>query len=91
MRQVRSCSGSAEKSAVAVILKNSFPMKRRNHFATSAQVFVFSWFSVFAVTTPFVSAKVVRAHKMIHDTSADFPIPWPEVRAIWIASAPAVR
>ncbi len=81
MRQVFSWSLSLAKRAVAVSSNSSLPMKRRYHFATSAHVFVFSWFSVLAVTTPFVPSKVEMAQRTIQATRADLPIPWPEVRA----------
>ena len=45
------------------------------HFANSAQVFVRSCASVFAVMTPRVSSNVEIAHRIIHDTMADLPMP----------------
>src|SRR5665213_36935 len=52
-------------------------MKSWYHLDSSAQVFVRSWLSVFAVTTPRVSANVEIANRMSHDTSALLPTPWP--------------
>src|SRR6266567_6801966 len=56
-------------------------MNSRYHLANSAQVFVLSWVSVFAVTTPLVSGNVDIDHRIIHATSADLPTPCPEVVA----------
>ena len=53
-------------------------MKSWYHLPSSAQVFVRSWVSVLAVTTPRVSAAVLMAHRMAHETWADFPTPWPD-------------
>ena len=54
--------------------------------ASSGQVLVRSWPSVLALTTPRVSGKVDIAHRMIQDTSADLPMPWPEATALRTAS-----
>jgi len=56
-------------------------MKRLYHLPSSAQVFVRSWVSVLAVTTPRASGKVEIAHKTNQELSADFPTPWPEAVA----------
>src|SRR5665213_681438 len=52
-------------------------MKSWYHLDSSAQVFVRSWLSVFAVTTPRVSANVEIANRMSQLTSALLPTPWP--------------
>src|SRR5690606_880386 len=82
IRQVLEFSGSACSRLVALNLNQWEVRLSRCHFATSGQVLVRSWFSVFAVTTPFVCGHVSIAHLTIHDTSADLPIPWPDAVAI---------
>jgi hypothetical protein len=77
--------GIDEKMAVAVILNSSRPMNMRYHLANSAQVLVLSWVSVLAVTTPRVSSNVLIPQRISHETNADFPMPWPEAIACWIA------
>ena len=81
-RHVRSWAGSREKIAVAVIRNNSLPTNNRNHLANWTHVLVRNCVSVLAVTTPTVSSRVAIAHRMIHDTNADLPTPWPDVVAI---------
>jgi len=50
-------------------------LKRLNHLPSSAQVLVFSWISVLAVTTPRQSGKVMKAHKTIGPPSVDLAMP----------------
>jgi hypothetical protein len=66
-------------------------IESRCHFASSGQVFVCSCFSVFAVTTTFVSRRVSSAHLISIMISADFPMPWPEHVASRMTSSKFVR
>ena len=79
----------AMKMAVAVSVNSWRPMNSWYHLLSSAQVFVRSWLSVFAVTTPRVSAAVLIAHRIHQDTCADFPMPWPEETSSSITSPSA--
>ena len=83
MRQVRSCCGSAEKIAFTVTLNicRISSTSSRCHLASCGCVLVFSWLSVLAVTTPIVPTQVAMLQRMIHDTSADLPMPCPEATA----------
>ena len=79
MRHVFCRSGSpAMKMAVAVSVNSWRAMNNWYHLPNSAHVFVRSCVSVFAVTTPRVSALVLMAHRIAQDTSALLPMPWPE-------------
>src|SRR5208337_4860645 len=76
--QVFRWSGLTEKIAVAVRSNTcEANQQSRNHLASSAQVFVLSCVSVFAVTTPLVSLNVLISHRISHATKADLPIPCP--------------
>ena len=82
IRQDFSWPDCLESKLVAVNVNQLRKKQSRYHLDNSAHVFVLSWVSVLAVTTPRVSAAVHIAHKINHETKQLLPIPCPEATAI---------
>ena len=51
---------------------------KATHLVNSPHVTLFNWCSVFALTITDAPTRVVRNHKISHDTRVDLPIPRPE-------------